>query len=93
MGWTQCKALNLTWQDLVLALRATLTRGIGQNMKWWAQQDLNLRPSDYESPALTTELWALDKENRTLKTVTWQGWLVRQDGAGSARYEVNWATK
>ena len=27
--------------------------------KWWAQQDLNLRPSDYESPALTTELWAL----------------------------------
>ncbi len=21
--------------------------------KWWAQQDLNLRPSDYESPALT----------------------------------------
>ena len=27
-------------------------------MKWWAQQDLNLRPSDYESPALTTELWA-----------------------------------
>jgi hypothetical protein len=27
-------------------------------IKWWAQQDLNLRPSDYESPALTTELWA-----------------------------------
>jgi hypothetical protein len=26
---------------------------------WWAQQDLNLRPSDYESPALTAELWAL----------------------------------
>src|SRR2546430_874187 len=25
---------------------------------WWAQQDLNLRPSDYESPALTAELWA-----------------------------------
>ncbi len=27
-------------------------------MKWWAQRDLNPRPSDYESPALTTELWA-----------------------------------
>ena len=27
---------------------------------WWAQQDLNLRPSDYESPALTAELWAHD---------------------------------
>ena len=26
--------------------------------KWWAQRDLNPRPSDYESPALTTELWA-----------------------------------
>ena len=26
--------------------------------RWWAQQDLNLRPSDYESPALTAELWA-----------------------------------
>ena len=24
----------------------------------WAQQDLNLRPRDYESPALTAELWA-----------------------------------
>ena len=25
---------------------------------WWAQTDLNRRPSDYESPALTAELWA-----------------------------------
>ena len=25
---------------------------------WWARQDLNLRPSDYESPALTPELRA-----------------------------------
>ena len=24
----------------------------------WAQRDLNPRPSDYESPALTPELWA-----------------------------------
>ena len=27
-------------------------------LKWWAQRDLNPRPSDYESPALTAELWA-----------------------------------
>ncbi len=26
---------------------------------WWAQRDSNPRPSDYESPALTAELWAL----------------------------------
>ncbi len=25
----------------------------------WAQQGSNLRPSSYEPPALTTELWAL----------------------------------
>ena len=25
---------------------------------WWAQLDLNQRPDDYESPALTAELWA-----------------------------------
>ena len=25
----------------------------------WTQLDLNQRPSDYESPALTTELWVL----------------------------------
>jgi hypothetical protein len=31
-------------------------------MSKWAQQDLNLRPSDYESPALTTELWARKTE-------------------------------
>ena len=26
--------------------------------KWWAHQDLNLEPTDYESAALTVELWA-----------------------------------
>ena len=26
--------------------------------EWWAQRELNPRPSDYESPALTAELWA-----------------------------------
>src|SRR6266496_2714771 len=27
-------------------------------MAWWAHQDLNLEPTDYESAALTVELWA-----------------------------------
>ncbi len=27
--------------------------------RWWAHSDLNRGPSDYESPALTAELWAL----------------------------------
>ena len=27
-------------------------------MVWWAHQDLNLEPTDYESAALTVELWA-----------------------------------
>jgi hypothetical protein len=31
------------------------------DLKWWAQRDLNPRPSDYESPALTAELWARPK--------------------------------
>ena len=26
--------------------------------RWWAHSDLNRGPSDYESPALTAELWA-----------------------------------
>ena len=26
---------------------------------WWAHQDSNLEPKDYESSALTIELWAL----------------------------------
>ena len=30
-------------------------QGIGW---WWAHSDLNRGPSDYESPALTAELWA-----------------------------------
>jgi hypothetical protein len=29
--------------------------------KWWARQDLNLGPTDYESAALTAELQALKK--------------------------------
>src|SRR5438128_11638730 len=30
---------------------------------WWAQLDLNQRPDDYESPALTAELWARTARN------------------------------
>jgi hypothetical protein len=29
---------------------------------WWAHQDLNLEPTDYESAALTVELWARDSK-------------------------------
>ena len=29
-------------------------------VSWWAHQDLNLEPTDYESAALTVELWALE---------------------------------
>jgi hypothetical protein len=28
---------------------------------WWAHQDLNLEPADYEPAALTIELWARKK--------------------------------
>ncbi len=31
---------------------------IRSRKNWWAQQDSNLRPTDYESAALPTELWA-----------------------------------
>ncbi len=33
---------------------------LGDAEKDWAQQDSNLQPRDYESPALTVELWALN---------------------------------
>ena len=33
-------------------------RGLIENLRglWWAHQDLNLEPTDYESAALTVEL-------------------------------------
>lgn len=38
-----------------LTVRATqyLFRFSGEGENWWARRDLNPRPSDYESPALT----------------------------------------
>lgn len=35
------------------------SRGAARELNnWWAHQDLNLEPTDYESAALTVELWA-----------------------------------
>jgi hypothetical protein len=42
---------------------------------WWAQRDLNPRPSDYESPALTAELWAHGFELQGFRMNRKQGWL------------------
>ena len=33
-------------------------RHVREMNDWWAHQDLNLEPTDYESAALTVELWA-----------------------------------
>jgi hypothetical protein len=35
---------------------------------WWAHQDLNLEPTDYESAALTVELWARKAQSSTEQT-------------------------
>jgi hypothetical protein len=41
--------------------KAASAKGIARTaLVLWAQQDLNLRPTDYESAALTAELWARD---------------------------------
>lgn len=32
--------------------------GLHRMLNWWAHQDSNLEPKDYESSALTVELWA-----------------------------------
>ena len=41
-------------------MATTSERVAADDMKniWWARQDLNLGPTDYESAALTTELQA-----------------------------------
>ena len=40
------------WADYRSSLRLQTVEG------WWAHQDLNLEPADYEPAALTIELWA-----------------------------------
>ena len=45
-------------------------------MGWWARQDLNLGPTDYESAALTAELRAPRLlQHLTVKGVTQHTWL------------------
>ncbi len=44
---------------------------------WWARQDSNLEPRDYESPALTIELQALEDAARCVAAM---------HGSGSVRY-------
>jgi hypothetical protein len=39
----------------ITASESVATMGLSP---WWAHQDLNLEPTDYESAALTVELWA-----------------------------------
>ena len=53
---------------------------------WWAQRDLNPRPSDYESPALTAELWARSGTADTiaLEHITGKTFVnFKQEGKGS----------
>ena len=44
------------------------SRSVGGSLRqdrvWWAHQDSNLEPTDYESAALTVELWARIQTNR-----------------------------
>ena len=42
---------------------------------WWAHQDLNLEPTDYESAALTVELWAREVQS----SIYAQAVVVRED--------------
>ena len=53
---------------------------------WWALKDLNLRPTDYESAALTAELRALVHAIRALFIVVHVAWrrLRGRSGAGRA---------
>ena len=40
--------------------------------EWWARQDSNLRPRDYESPALTAELRAREAGHCDGLEVVWK---------------------
>ena len=54
---------NGRFQGVEMCMNPLYTR---DDWKWWAQRDLNPRPSDYESPALTTELWAQPARNKRI---------------------------
>jgi hypothetical protein len=56
--------------------------------KWWARQDLNLGPTDYESAALTAELQARILYNITHRKDLMQlGWTESMDQLGRIDYE------
>src|SRR5438552_15036698 len=58
-------------------------------LKWWAHSDLNRGPSDYESPALTAELWARSQSaNRPAISFTPLAW-ASAFGNGTRRKEAN----
>ncbi len=48
----------LALADVVAASRSLENVNVGHGQSWWARRDLNPRPRDYESPALTAELQA-----------------------------------
>ena len=55
---TLCSCCIIILQHDICESAGENVNGMGTKEKWWAQRDLNPRPSDYESPALTAELWA-----------------------------------
>ena len=50
--------LTSPWSVFLAILLGERRADIGDRREWWAHQDLNLEPTDYESAALTVELWA-----------------------------------
>lgn len=47
------------FEEVFYSIQGTWSFGADSLGKWWAQQDLNLRPTGYEPVALPTELCAL----------------------------------
>ncbi len=47
--------LKFVWKEIPTLQEEMRARSA---LIWWAHQDLNLEPTDYESAALTVELWA-----------------------------------
>jgi hypothetical protein len=55
-GWDE---LSVTAVHKLLAPRSSsIAYRLNDKVGWWARQDLNLGPTDYESAALTAELQA-----------------------------------